>query len=60
MFNLTILGPLLRVLAQHGVFIQEADGRWYHTQKSEVLTQKPFRAWLNSMLVLRSFKELTS
>jgi hypothetical protein len=49
--RLTGPGPVLRILAQNGIFSQDQDGNWQHTAMSKVITQAPFRAWLNSMSV---------
>ncbi len=46
---LTHAGPVLRLLAQNGIFQQTDDGQWRHSALSKTMENPPFRSWMTSM-----------
>ncbi|KAI0908743.1 S-adenosyl-L-methionine-dependent methyltransferase [Ustulina deusta] len=45
-----ILRPVLRLLAQNGIFQQTDDGQWRHSALSKTMENPPFRSWMTSIL----------
>ncbi|TGJ85663.1 hypothetical protein E0Z10_g3098 [Xylaria hypoxylon] len=45
-----VLRPVLRLLAQNGIFEQTDDAQWCHSALSKTMENPPFRSWMTSIL----------